>query len=908
MTLRSWCGITGAALRRWLPLVVVATLAACGGGGGGGGTTATNVAPPTAAPLTITGFAPSAGEVGATITVAGAGFTGLQSASIGSVAATFTVLSDVQVQLAVPPAARSGRIELTAQGRTVLSATDFTVSAIPQLVSLSPTTALPGARVTLNGSNLDRVTQVRVNAVVLPIVTQAPATMTVDVAPTATSGAVTLVDANGTARLQSQQLTVVAPMTLTSFTPASVVTGQALTLNGTNLDRATAVVFAGGASAAVATRTGTTRITVTVPDAAVSGALQVQGSAADVVTSAAPLTVFPAILVDATAVYRVAGAGANVTLTGTGLTEVSAVTVRGLAAAIVSKTATQLVFTVPAGFACGAISLQSTSQPAVAGGSVVVGTGCAANLAGIEFGQVLSQASTEPRQRLVPGKETWVRAYVVSDQTGLAAPTVRLTGYRGVTILGTLDMAGPATLPSAAGGVVSDAIRYSEAQSFNAQLPATWIASGLSVRIEVDPEQRFGLMTTQDATPTVGTPTRLEIVLVPLVSGAFAPTVPSAAAVLDELTRRFPIPGDRISVTTRAPYTLTSVTDGLDTQTEWSSALSELRQLRDSENPGNAYRYYFGFVRRSAGSVAGIGYVPGRAALGWDSAGGWSRTMSHELGHNFGRPHAPCGGVASPDPNWPPEYAGGILGPQPLVDSVPAALDVISPVSQTDIMGYCSGTWFSDYNYRLMQSHLESQPQAAIALAQSASASVDMLLIAGAIGLDGVTLRPVQALRGSPAAGTGEYTLRLVTRDGRTIEHAFDADLVDHAMPPERHFALAVLNPGPLERIEVRRGDSVVPASASAAAMATAQRARAASGGPMTLDWSESAGRLSVQWNPVAAPFATVTHVLEGRRTVLAMHREGGVLVADTADLPVGGAFEFSLSDGLNAQLVTVPR
>jgi hypothetical protein len=382
--------------------------------------------------------------------------------------------------------------------------------------------------------------------------------------------------------------------------------------------------------------------------------------------------------------------------------------------------------------------------------------------------------------------------------------------------------------------------------------------------------------------------------------------VPTAAAVLDELTRRFPIPGDRISVTTRAPYTLTSVTDGLDTQTEWSSALSELRQLRDSENPGNAYRYYFGFVRRSAGSVAGIGYVPGRAALGWDAAGGWSRTMSHELGHNFGRPHAPCGGVASPDPSWPPEYAGGILGPQPLVDSVPVALDVISPVSQTDIMGYCNGTWFSDYNYRLMQSHLESQPQAAIALAQSAPASADMLLIAGAIGPDGVTLRPVQALRGSPAAGAGEYTLRLVTRDGRTIEHAFDADLVDHAMPPERHFAVTVLNPGPLDRIEVRHGDSVVPASA--AAMATAQRARAASGEPMTLDWSESAGRLSVQWNPAAAPFASVTHVLAGQRTVLTMHRQGGVLVADTADLPAGGAFEFSLSDGLNAQLVTVPR
>ena len=44
---------------------LIGTLPGCSGGGGG--TTATNVAPPTAAPLTITGFAPSAGEVGAAI-------------------------------------------------------------------------------------------------------------------------------------------------------------------------------------------------------------------------------------------------------------------------------------------------------------------------------------------------------------------------------------------------------------------------------------------------------------------------------------------------------------------------------------------------------------------------------------------------------------------------------------------------------------------------------------------------------------------------------------------------------------------------------------------------------------------------------------------------------------------------
>ncbi|MGE5160854.1 MAG: IPT/TIG domain-containing protein, partial [Betaproteobacteria bacterium] len=847
------------------------------------------------------GFAPTAGGAGTTITVTGAGFTGLQSARIGSTAASFTVASDTQLALVVPAGAQTGRIELAAAGRSVLSAVDFTVSGVPQVTALSPTSVLPGGRVTLTGSSLDRVAQVRVNVTVLPIASQAATSLVVDVPQGATSGTITLIDSDGASRPQSQQLTVVAPMTLASFDPVSVVSGQALTVNGTNLDRATAVVFSGGASAPIATRSGSTRITVTVPDAAQSGVVQLLGTAGDQVVSAAPLAVVPAIRVDSSAVYRVATAGADVTIAGSGLTEVAAVTVRGIAATVVSRTATQLVFTTPAGVACGAVSLLSSSQPAVPGGSVVVGNGCTAALAGIEFAQVLSQATTDARQRLVPGKETWVRAYVVSDQAGLPSPMVRVTGYRGTLILGTLQMSGPATLPTTSGGTLTDAIRYSEAQSFNAELPASWVASGLSVRVEVDPERQLGPSTVQDATPGVGTATRLEIVLVPVVSGAFVPTVPSTGAVLDELTRRFPIPRDRIVVTTRAPYTLAGVTDGIDTSTEWSSALSELRQLRDSENPGNAYRYYFGFVRRSGGTTAGIGYVPGRTALGWDSSSGWPRTMSHELGHNFGRPHAPCGSVTGADANYP--YAGGALGPTPLVDSVPAPLDVISPVNLTDIMGYCSGSWFSDYNYRLMQSHLESLPQASIELAQSEPDRADLLQVAGAIGLAGVVLGPVRASRGVPEFAAGEYTLRLVTQDGRTLDHPFDADLVDHAVPPERHFTLAVLDPGPLERIEVWRAGELLPLQG-----ARAQRTPAAGREAPRIDWSEDGGRLSMRWNAASAAYASVTHVLDGERRVLALHRQGGTLEVETDGLPAGGSFEISVSDGLNAQRLTVPR
>jgi hypothetical protein len=892
------------------PMLMAAALGlvACGGGSDSPPPAAA-LAPP-ASSLTLASFAPSSGGAGAVITVTGSGFTGLLGARIGGASASFAIVSDGELQVTVPVGAATGRIELSASGRSVVSATDFSVTSAPQVASVTPTAVLSGGRVTLGGTSLDRVREIRLNAVQLPIVTQSATAIAVDIVSNAGSGVLNVIDVDGVSRPVAQQLTVYGPMTLASFAPTSIVTGNTLTINGTNLDRATGVVFANGATAAVATRSGTTRITASVPDAAASGPIRVQGNANDEVVAPTALTVIPAIRVDPNAIYNVAAAGSPVTVPGAGLTEVSAVMVGSTAATIMSRSATQLVFTMPSGPACGALLLQSASQPAVAAGTVVVGSGCAATLAGIEFAQAFAQPSTDPRQRLVPGKETWVRVLLLASQSGVASPTVRLTGYRGVAILGTLDMAGPSAVPAGSGTTVPDSVRYDERQSYNAELPAAWVASGLSVRVEVDPEQRLGPAIIADATPRIGNSTRLNIVLVPVVSGGFTPTLPSATAVVNELERRFPLARSSISVTTRAPYTLSSVTDGLDTQTEWSSALSELRQLRDLENPGNTYRYYYGFVRRSGGSVAGIGYVPGRTALGWDSTSGWSRTMSHELGHNFSRPHAPCGSVANPDANYP--YAGGLLGPTALVDAIPPALDVISPLNQSDIMGYCNGTWFSDYNYAVMQSHLEAQPQASMALASAQSggdatkqAETGLLLISGSIGLDGASFNPVQALRGAPMASSGAYTLRIVTRDGRAIEQAFDAELVDHAMPPERHFTVTVIDPGPIAQLEILHAGIAVAMRASG--LATAQRADATRRSPLAVDWSERNGVLQVRWDASAAPYLSVTHVgLE--RTALAISRRHGVAEFSTAHLPAGGSFEFGLSDGFNAEVVRVNR
>jgi hypothetical protein len=889
---------------RFALALAVALLTACGGG------SSNDSAPPaSAAAIAIASFTPEQAGPGATVTVTGTGFDAVQSARVGPTSASFTIDSATQLRLVVPDSASTGPIELAGGGRVAQSARALVVLAVPRITSVTPTSVVPPARINVAGTDLDKVAQARLNATVLAIASQSPTALALDVPAGASSGFLTLVATDGVARTSAQQITVVGSIAVNGFAPTTVARGLTLTVSGANLDRATAVEFAGGARAPIATRTGSTSITVTVPAAANSGVFSVIGNAGERVDAPAILTVVPRIQVDGSAVYSVA-AGAPVTINGTGLTEVSAVTVGTNAATISARSDTQLTFTVPAGVNCGPITLLSQSQPSVPAGSLVVGAGCNVRSAGVEFAQVYSQSAGTTYQRLVPGKETWVRAYVVAEAAGTAAPAVRLTGFSGATALGTIAMTGPTVLPQlAAGAAVPDSIRYNEALTFNASLPTSWVRAGLSVRVEIDPDRRYGDPVVVDAAPAVGTATRIDLVLVPLVSGGNVPLMPSAAEVADEIVRRLPIAREDVSVAIRQPYTLTSVTDGVDTSSEWSSALSELETLRRSEA---RTKHYYGFVRPmvSAGT-AGIGYVnrvgstsPNLSAIGWDaSRASWRRTFSHELGHNFSRPHAPCGGADGADPNYP--YPNGALNGTPLFDSL--LDDILSPVGMSDIMGYCGGTWFSDYNFREVQRFVEAQPQPAPAI-QSAERASEVVIVSGSIGLDGVRFNPIQRMRGdAPVAQAGEYTLRLATAAGATIDVPFDAVPVDHAMPPELHFFVKLPDPGALAAVAVMRGATVLPQAGAGAVRAQGQRAPVPASA--AVDWREDAGALVLAWDAAAHRYLSVTHVAaDGGRRVLALLLSGGGARVDIGELPRGGEFEFALSDGLNTRVLVAPR
>lgn len=201
---------------------------------------------------------------------------------------------------------------------------------------------------------------------------------------------------------------------------------------------------------------------------------------------------------------------------------------------------------------------------------------------------------------------------------------------------------------------------------------------------------------------------RLTLQFIPIIANGRTPD--TSAARLDELKAymeaMYPIEGMDYTVGTpmNAPTTVSATGDG------WSETLDALRSRHGQDGAPNTL-YYYGLLEPAAtlreycgGScVAGIGYVPSasnnardqRVAQGLSYGGTTSaETMAHEVGHNHGRQHAPCGGASGVDPNYP--YANAQIGWWGL--RYPDTL--FAPTNTTDIMGYCNSKWVSDYTYK----------------------------------------------------------------------------------------------------------------------------------------------------------------------------------------------------------------
>ena len=276
------------------------------------------------------------------------------------------------------------------------------------------------------------------------------------------------------------------------------------------------------------------------------------------------------------------------------------------------------------------------------------------------------------------------RAFVAADRSAAgSSPQVVLHWRRGDT-KGRVTLSGPGTVPANPSEAnLSDTYNWAFATSF--------LRPGAEIYVKVDPgNEYFEADETNNRWPASGyydldvasVPT-FGVTLVPIRLNGETPTVTpqSAASLLAKTERVFPIAGS--DTTIRSAYAFNGSSQG-----DWETLLYEIAQLRLSD--GSSDLYVAVLPRPISAGIGGIGFVGAPAAVSVQNGG----IIAHEIGHTLSLPHAPCGGPAGPDPNYP--YPTGSIGTWGY-DIVSG--DVFSPSGYKDLMSYCNPAWVSDYNF-----------------------------------------------------------------------------------------------------------------------------------------------------------------------------------------------------------------
>ena len=251
-------------------------------------------------PVTVSSFTAQS-RPGTNITITGNFLNWVDSVRFGSLDTTVTsFISQTMTELVlpVPMNAKSGALTLYTggtEGEIVVTETNFMVT-LPNTTSISPASIKHGENLTLTGTDLDLVQEIRFVGVgeanVTTFVSHTPTQIVVTVPNNASTGALILVTVNSLVEVPTTQtLSIILP-TITTLSPNPVDPGATLTITGTNLDLVEEVVFTGGASASTFATKTATQIVLNVPMDALSGALTLLTQRNYTVRTSMMLTVF----------------------------------------------------------------------------------------------------------------------------------------------------------------------------------------------------------------------------------------------------------------------------------------------------------------------------------------------------------------------------------------------------------------------------------------------------------------------------------------------------------------------------------------------------------------------------------------------------------------------------------------
>ena len=294
---------------------------------------------------------------------------------------------------------------------------------------------------------------------------------------------------------------------------------------------------------------------------------------------------------------------------------------------------------------------------------------------------------------LVAGEDALLRVFVIAtEESDYGLPRTVASFYQGGVVVH------EAHIPSQSTIIPTDTIENDLTQSVNAVIPGNVLQPGVEIVIKVDPgdevPEDLGLIRRIPFEGTIALDVRnlptFRTTLIPMLWSSNPDTdleeqTNALTADSEELELSHHLMGfhDWHLIVDDPFYT------SYNPLTNWSSALGALNSYRINEGTG---RFYFGTQTWVVSGILGIAYRPGRTMLSVIRPD----VIAHEWGHNLVLYHAPCGGPAGVDPDYP--YPGAAIGSwgydrgtEELVDP-----DVV------DVMSYCDDPWISGYNLKMI--------------------------------------------------------------------------------------------------------------------------------------------------------------------------------------------------------------